>query len=221
MSAYPGSEVWIDIDKTSSSLDTVVELLDAAGVVRATSDSSQLPATNTGAALANSKDTVLLAGPTATCNATPTGRRRLLLDQRVRRGDAGGVAGTVQTIPQLDTYYIRVRSRGATVAPADAGKTGGHYELRIRVNQRDEKPGSTVQFADIRYAINGIQAIGLPGHSPLLSESGEANDATNNNFNGALDTGNLLQTDRNNITVSVRCPARPTSTGTRSRWRST
>ncbi|MFM8702763.1 MAG: hypothetical protein ACKOHG_02665, partial [Planctomycetia bacterium] len=39
---YAGSEVWIDIDKTSPSLDTMVELLDAAGTVRARSVDSQL-----------------------------------------------------------------------------------------------------------------------------------------------------------------------------------
>ena len=36
-----GSEVWIDVDKTSSSLDTMVELLDASGRVLARSLNSQ------------------------------------------------------------------------------------------------------------------------------------------------------------------------------------
>jgi hypothetical protein len=197
LSAYAGSEVWLDIDKSSSQLDTIIELLDATGTVRATSDSSQAPATNSGPALANSKDTVLLAGANGdlqrdtyrggdyyTTNPYDAGMRVVL----------PGVSGT------LDTYFVRVRSRGTTAAPASSGLTSGHYELRIRVNQRDDKPGSTVQFADIRYAVNGIQAIGLPGHSPLVAESGEANDAAN--FTTAQDLGNLLQTDRNTVTVS-------------------
>jgi hypothetical protein len=32
-SAYAGSEVWLDLDKTSSALDTMLELLDASGTV--------------------------------------------------------------------------------------------------------------------------------------------------------------------------------------------
>ncbi len=191
VSAYSGSEVWIDIDNSSSSLDTFVELLDAAGNVLATSDSSQLPNTNTGSVLAASKDTVLLAGANGdlqkdtyrggdyySTNAYDAGMRVIL----------PGTAGT------LDTFFIRVTSV--------QGKTGGHYELRVRVNQRDDKPGSTVQFADVRYAVNGIQVIGLPRNSPLVSEAAEADDTANNGIGGAQDLGNLLQTDRNTVTVS-------------------
>jgi hypothetical protein len=193
MAAYSGSEVWLDIDNTSSSLDTVIELLNAAGQVLASSDSSQTPTavTETGAVRAASKDTVLLAGANGdlqkdtyrggdyyTTNPYDAGMRVIL----------PGVAGN------LDTFFVRVTSKG--------GKTGGHYELRVRINQRDDKPGSTVQFADLRYAVNGIQVIGLPRNSPLVGEAAEANDTANNLIGGAQDFGNLMQTDRNMVTVS-------------------
>ena len=193
MAAYSGSEVWLDIDNTSSSLDTVIELLNAAGQVLASSDSSQTPTavTETGAVRAASKDTVLLAGANGDLQKdTYRGRDYYSTNPY----DAGmrvilpGVAGT------LDTFFVRVTSKG--------GKTGGHYELRVRINQRDDKPGSTVQFADLRYAVNGIQVIGLPRNSPLVGEAAEANDATNNLIGGAQDFGNLMQTDRNMVTVS-------------------
>ena len=191
MTAYSGSEVWIDIDNTSSSLDTVVELLNAAGQVLATSDSSQLPATNTGAILAASKDTVLLAGANGD-----------LQKDTYRGGDYYSTnpydAGMRVILPGVantpDSFFIRVTSKN--------GLTGGHYELRVRVNQRDDKPGSTVQYADVRYAVNGIQVIGLPRNSPLVGEVAEGDNTGNNLFSGAQDLGNLLQTDRNTVTAS-------------------
>ena len=42
------------------------------------------------------------------------------------------------------------------------------------MQQTDEKPGSTVRFADIRYATTGIDVRGLPAHSPLVGETAEA-----------------------------------------------
>lgn len=194
MSAYAGSEVWLDIDNTSSSLDTVIELLNSAGTVLASSDSSQTPTavTETGSVRAASKDTILVL----------PGVNGDLQKDTYRGGDYYSTnpydAGMRVILPGssgvLDSYFVRVTSKG--------GKTGGHYELRIRVNQRDDKPGSTVQYADVRYAVNGIQVIGLPRNSPLVGEAAEADNTANNGFAGAQDFGNLMQTDRNMVTVS-------------------
>jgi VCBS repeat-containing protein len=84
-----------------------------------------------------------------------------------------------------------------------ADLTSGQYQLQIRLQQRDEKPGSAVRFADIRYATTGIEVRGLPAHSNLLGESGEpvggdVSDASG----GAFDVGNVLTSDRSAISLS-------------------
>jgi hypothetical protein len=115
-------------------------------------------------------------------------------------------------------YFIRVRSqprydattsaaeyeaalRDTTTAGLAKGATSGRYELRVRLRQQDEKPGSTVRYADIRYPTIGIDAQGLPGRSPLLGETGEAN-GTNETFATAQYVGNLLQSDRSTISIA-------------------
>ncbi|HEY2414173.1 MAG TPA: choice-of-anchor L domain-containing protein, partial [Pirellulaceae bacterium] len=105
-------------------------------------------------------------------------------------------------------FFIRVRSQPASLtSPAESGNTlnpgltSGAYQLQVRLQQKDEKPGSTIRFADIRYATNAIEVHGLPYHSPLLGETSEASDTTNNTFAGAQNIGNLLQVDKNTITV--------------------
>ncbi|MCY2991103.1 MAG: choice-of-anchor L domain-containing protein, partial [Planctomycetota bacterium] len=87
------------------------------------------------------------------------------------------------------------------------GLTSGSYVLQVRLREQGEVPGSTVRYADIRYATNGIETYGLPGHSPLLGEAAEDN-VNNNNFvrsnavvspvpeNRPQDLGNLLTSDR-------------------------
>ena len=119
-------------------------------------------------------------------------------------------------------YFIRVRSQprytaatttsayattlesGAFDQPGNAaeGATSGRYELRVRLRQQDEKPGSTVRYADIRYPVTGIEVIGLPRSSPLVGENGENTTDTNGSLGAAQQLGNLLQTDRNTISVA-------------------
>src|SRR5436190_23185203 len=75
-------------------------------------------------------------------------------------------------------FFIRVRSQPASFAgeagnTLNPGLTSGQYQLQIRLQQKDEKPGSTIRFADIRYATNAIEVHGLPFHSPLTGESVE------------------------------------------------
>ena len=42
----------------------------------------------------------------------------------------------------------------------------------MRLRQQDEKPGSVVTFADVRYATTGIDVTGLPNNTPLTGTAG-------------------------------------------------
>ncbi len=202
-----GTEVWVDIDRTTYTLDTIIELLDSDGNVVARSDDtinesdgvdfiSNQFSPNVAAPLQRSPDPYY-----------PTHASGLPKDFfSINPGDAGmrialpGNAGTT------GTYHVRVRSKD--------GLTTGVYQFQIRMREVDEFPGSTVRFADIRYANNGVEVIGLPRHSPLLGEAAEdelaGSDASNNSFfdNPVIpgrqpqDIGNLLASDRAAISVA-------------------
>jgi hypothetical protein len=323
-SGYAGSEVWIDVDKTSGSLDTVVELLDASGRVLARSVDSvaegvvvqgeiqldvaggdtvvyQLahggvtPGTLTGtiyepgfpfpvafhtfavdaagdvsihnlfgadrlgaavaptaAVIGGTFDaatgqlTLVFDGPvgatyietryayqTGVFSAATTGAAQPLAKDAWRGGDfysqnpkdAGlrvilpGTQGTSQQ------YFVRVRSQAkyepvataatnggvtattlpeyqATVANASAGASVGRYVLQVRLRQQDEKPGSTVRYADLRFPTTAIEVQGLPANSNLVGETGENSTDDNGTYGTAQYVGNLLQSDRNTISVS-------------------
>jgi hypothetical protein len=133
-----------------------------------------------------------------------------------------GTPGTPQQ------YFIRVRSQSkyeaVTTAAANGGvtattaadyqndladptkvgggTTSGRYELRVRLRQQDEKPGSTVRYADIRFPVTGIDVQGLPRNSSLTGDTGENPTDDNNTFTGAQYVGNLLQSDHNSISVA-------------------
>lgn len=97
---------------------------------------------------------------------------------------------------------MRVRSQGAADQELDleGGRSSGAYQLQLRLQQVDEIPGSSIRNATILYATNGIEVIGMPGHSPLLGESAEST-AANEDLASAQQLGNLLTTDRNAISV--------------------
>ena len=309
---YAGSEVWLDIDKTTSSLDTMMELLDAGGNVLARSVDGQfdtgtvtpdqpetvagsgagvqrayqlghgnvLPGTLTGsiyygntivqtftvdragaftftsvgtpARKVNSatldRDTGLVtftwngalavtshvdAGYSygnlslATLGYTATGANGALpLEKDQYRGndyfttnprDAGMRAILPGTAGNLNTYFVRVRSQ-PNVAPTatrtayeaaltnpdgvTSGATSGSYELNVRLRQRDEVPGSTVVYADVRYATIGIDVQGLPRNSVLSGTTGQENTNSNNTFIEAQSIGKLLQSDQNTISLA-------------------
>ena len=68
------------------------------------------------------------------------------------------------------------------------------------MQELDEIGGSTVQFADIRNAVNGIHIVGQPAHSPLLGEVSEiAGD--NQTRAAAQNIGNILSSDRGSVTL--------------------
>jgi hypothetical protein len=174
---YAGSEVWIDIDNTSPALDAMVELLDSSGAVLARSADWQrdgsltLDTRGIGASLIKNP---ALGLDFYSQNPRDPGMRVVL----------PGVTGDEPL-----QYFIRVRSQPKVAAnaspaayetllqqdPAGAGSgaTSGSYELRLRLQQRDEKPGSTVRYADIRYPVVGVDVQGLPQRSPLTGTIGE------------------------------------------------
>jgi hypothetical protein len=103
-------------------------------------------------------------------------------------------------------WFIRVRSEPASFAgesgnSLNPGLTSGQYQLQVRIQQEDQKPGSTVRFSDIHYATNGIEVHGLPSHTPLAGETAEANDNGNATQSGAQFLGNALTVDKNTISV--------------------
>ncbi len=194
--AETGTEVWIDIDRTDSSLDTFVEVMNSAGVVIASSDSNNvLNVDRNGNPRPNAIALPLIkdsreGGDFYTTNPKDAGMRVVL----------PGIAG------DDNIYYVRVSSRGT---PGNGQYTSGEYELQIRLQQRDEQAGSTVRFADIRYSTDGIEVSGLPSNSPLAGEGGESglDGAETNDTFGAADTlGNLLATNRGTLSVAGILP---------------
>lgn len=199
-----GTQVWIDIDKTSASLDTVVELINSNLTVVARSNNSADESTNPAvlAGLLPSNQALILQASSFsgqdlyTANPKDAGMRVVL----------PGTAGST------NTYYVRVRSAGQNLNNLTDGRTRGEYQLQIRLQEIDEVPGSTVKYADIRYAKTGIEVLGLPAHSYLTGEIGRA--STFNSITGSVpfispgltaqDLGNLLANDRGTIALSTR-----------------
>ncbi len=226
-SANGGTEVWLDIDRTGSELDTVVELISADGQILTISDNSYLEETQ---AASNPIYSVLNGN-----SANPLRRSSLSVFPQTSRGEARDDystnlkdAGLRVILPGqasvASLYHVRVRSSNqypgqpantpALSDPASVGqgRSKGPYQLQIRLNEQQEFPGSYIGYADVKFATNGITLNGLPRHSPLVGESGEiggdptspTNNTTgpNNTFGTAQELGNLLQTDRKTISVS-------------------
>ncbi len=185
--ATAGTEVWINIDKTLLSLDTVLELVDATGKVVAYSDNklqeeknSSLYQTELSGNLARTlRDSVWTVRDFYSINPRDAGMRLVL------PGPAG----------QSQTYFVRVSSKDHL--------TSGAYRLQVRLRQTDEVPGSTIHGASIYYATNAIEMLGFPVHSPIVNEaqSVELNGGSNNTFDTAQDLGNLLGVDRGTLNV--------------------
>jgi hypothetical protein len=184
-----GTEIWLDIDQTSASLDAVLELVDANGVVLARSDNSYDEARNVtnlvGIGLKMQKTPPFEGTDYWSTNPKDPGMRLVL----------PGAPGTT------NTYYVRVRSNSANLSDLSAGQTAGNYQLQIRLHERDEKAGTTIRYSNISYATNGIEVYGQPGHSPLTGEAGE-NLANNDTMGNATDLGNILNTDRMAMSIA-------------------
>ena len=214
--ATAGTEVWLDIDRTTNTLNSVVELIDALGTVVARSDDSlneSLDPSLLYRADTIAADTVNPLQKTASAY-TPTNASGLAKDfYSLNKFDAGmrvvlpGVAGT------RSTYHVRVRSSSENLDDLSGGLTTGSYQMQIRLRETDEVSGVTVRYADVRYATNGIEVFGLPGHSPLLGEVAEDEEVGGPENNGQIpsayephggpqDIGNLFQTDRAALSIA-------------------
>lgn len=209
--AVAGSEVWLDIDSSRHALDTVVELISDTGKILASSDSS----------LSEQTGTVAIFEDPATAAA---GLKAHPLNKSIFEGDDFFTtnqrdAGMRVVLPgaagQRGIYYVRVRSsnidsldpaanRGDLLSPANVGSglTAGNYQLQIRLQEEDETPGSTVRYADIRFATDGIRVLGQPTHSPLQGDFAESGDVPNSRT-AAPNLGNLLNTDQGTLSVSA------------------
>jgi hypothetical protein len=128
--------------------------------------------------------TASVTGATVTASTASVISRSQLQDTySTNPKDAGmrielpGEAGT------RNLYHVRVRSSN-TRDPLDFatlndpalvrdGLSTGAYQLQVRLQEADETAGTQVRLADIRYAVNGLQIIGQPLHSPLLGEDYE------------------------------------------------
>jgi hypothetical protein len=204
--AVAGTEVWLDIDRTTHALDTVLELIDGNGSVLARSNDSGAEAADPSLlyrdpVVMDSSDVNPLAKSSSvgedlwTTNPRDAGFRVIL----------PGPTGTT------NTYHLRVRSNSDDLSDLDGGVTRGVYQLQIRLQELDEIGGASIEMADIRYATNGIELSGLPAHSPLTGEAAEVLDATGTDDNDSLATadvlGNLLNSDRGTISVAGKIAA--------------
>lgn len=210
-SGVAGSTLWIDLDQTSGSLDSVVELIDESGRIMAQSDNS----------LEESLNDVSLSNPnyTPTVRAFPMDQLSTAIQnlnapgsnvdfQGVNPRDAGmrvilpGVAGTT------NNYYVRVRSSNrvpnVVTDPLNTtqGITVGAYKMQLRLQETQEIAGSTVRYADLRFATNGIEIFGNPSHSPLVGEFAEPANDTSNAFSSAQDIGNVMVNDRAGVSIA-------------------
>ena len=179
-----GTQVWLDIDRTNSRLDTVVELIDANGFVRVLSDDSLSEA---------SGDTSRLIGPggfTASSarslgtklvpDGSPDSAYQDLFSTNPR--DAGMRLVLPGNVGQRFLYHVRVRSANSTVSGSASlvdpnnvrgGLTSGAYQLQVRLDETDIFAGTQIRFSDVRFAVNGVQIIGGPNHSPILGDEFE------------------------------------------------
>ena len=217
-----GTTVWFDIDQTSGTLDSVVEIIDANGQIIAQSNNS----------LNESLASAVFSNPAL----IPVGRANPM-DQEVSAptnsfsgtdADFQGVnpldAGFRVVLPgsagSINNYFVRVRSSNVSPVPGPggvdrssitrltdpslvrAGITVGQYKLHLRLQQTQEISGSTVRYADIRFASTGIEARGVGIHSPLVGEYGETSPETNNALATAQVLGNLLSSDRASMSIA-------------------
>ena len=155
-------------------------------------------------------------GSTVTGAVVQTSSAETLLDSQlqddysINEKDAGfrirlpGESGT------RNLYHVRVRSSNtrnpldfATLTDPNQvrdGLTIGRYELQIRLQETNEQPGTQLRLADVRFATNGLQIVGLPMSSPLLGEEYETS-ANNDSlataqplgYFGVADDQNLVQ----------------------------
>ncbi|QDU25765.1 hypothetical protein ETAA8_08360 [Anatilimnocola aggregata] len=198
------TEVWFDIDRTTQSLDTVIELVDEFGNIQARSDNSADEATGADSLLGEGAFPLQKTAPFEGQDLYSTNPRDA--GMRVRLTGTPGVEST---------YFVRIRSvpknKGDldTVVPSSVseslvvpGISSGSYELQVRLRERDEKGGTTIRYAKIANARTGIDVNGHPSHSPLTGERRDIEPNNTGSLAGAQNLGNLLAVDRGAISIS-------------------
>ncbi|MFK7736414.1 MAG: GEVED domain-containing protein [Pirellulaceae bacterium] len=217
--ADAGTEVWLDIDRTDNSLDTVIELVDANGRILALSDNSLAEEADSSLLFSAAELSLQSVNPLRKSDpafyfTSALGNPKDLFSTNPR--DAGMRVRLPGDLGTNNLYHIRVRSSNLGAgdpvsnlldpALTTAGLTSGSYQLQVRLSEEDEVPGSSIRYADIRYATNGVQLVGVPGNSPLVGENGEIENipgaARNDSFANAQDLGNILDTNRQAISVA-------------------
>jgi hypothetical protein len=188
-----GTTVWLDIDRTSTSLDSVIELVDANGAVIARSDNSIAESAGTEALVGSAKP-MRPGTETASVYSQPD-------FYTTNEKDAGMRVRLPGTVGNVGTYYVRVRSSSTNLNNLTGGLTKGNYVVQVRLQEKDEFAGSTVRYADVRYANNGIEVIGKPEQSALVSNTAQTG-LGNSSFFSAQDLGNLLESGTNTIDVA-------------------
>ncbi|PHS17010.1 MAG: hypothetical protein COA78_03460 [Blastopirellula sp.] len=204
--ALPGTEVWFDIDRSTHYLDPVIELIDTAGNVIARSVNSQDPGGENVLEIGNPN---LFAVPGMEDQVNELRKSGFYdLDRWSTNPRDAGMRVVLPGIPgpNARTYHVRVRSNsgdlGSGAENLTDGITAGVYQMQIRLSEVDEFAGSTVRYADIRNAINGISVFGQPSSSPLLGESAEDANDNNDTFGNAHDLGNIFNSDHAALSVA-------------------
>ncbi len=193
-----GTQVWLDIDRTDLRLDTIIELIDANGNTLVLSDNSMAESLGTQSRLvapdgrfptANARSLNLIAPNDP--NVTTQDHQDLF---STNPRDAGMRIVLPGEAGQRNLYHVRVRSssvesgsnqslvvsgQSAASVPSSLrrGLTAGAYQLQVRLQETDEHAGTQVRFSDVRFAVNGIQVIGGPIHSPLAGDEYEVDTA--------------------------------------------
>ena len=190
----PGSEVWVDVDSTTFTVDTVVEVLDANGNVLARSDNSFAETAEVNPTPVTVFDprldgvtTSLQASAEKYTERSPSGQYKDFKSTNLR--DAGihfALTGDLSDPSARSVYFVRIRSASLNADDANGGLTGGQYHVQIRLTEEQAFPGSSVRYADIRYANNGIHVQGLMSDSPLLGEAQENEAAVEALFLGDI-----------------------------------
>ncbi len=210
-----GTQVWLNIDRTTAALDSQIDLLDANGNVLATAYSSIDPATGnqimpqfaaTGQFAATMDPNPLTVNGMTTSMSDPWYVNNMYSanpNDAAMRVVLPGPAG------QQRTYYVRVSSH--------SGKSSGNYELQIRLQSTRVTPGNVIRYATIDYANNGVEVLGKPDHSPLevqaydyIGYSAAVPEVFKNQNvltqfwdpTKVQSVGNLLASDENNLNVA-------------------
>ena len=189
-----GAEVWLDIDYTKNNLDLALELLNANGDLLARSDNSTAEATNPALLFVSN----LIDRSAVNTLATRTIGTRLTSSGAVKEDgttnplDPGLRVRLPGSPGNPSTYFVRIRSSSTNANASGAGLTSGAYQLQVRLREAQEWAGSTFNYADVRYAMNGVHLRGLPGESPLIGEAAEDESVRNGSIyaNNGVATGN-------------------------------